>query len=151
MAGPGLGGRQSPGDRPVRCPDGSAVTGLRGNPEKAKWSLGLWDPAIYTDGTIFTIDYACKDRCAGASDGVEGAWVVGLDPSTGTAKFRVPITNSVETKTVNDLAFCAPGGSPTDTAARHAWPSSFRIAGDGLAYLSYTTTDIATSVQRSAC
>lgn len=112
-------------------------------------SLGLGYPAIHTDGTIFTIDYACAptDACDPRStDATTGAWVVGIDPSTGTTKFRVPTVNETIQGTIAD-SFCGTPGSKTQYL--HAYPSSIIIAGDGYAYISYLTEDSTSNVRRS--
>ena len=57
---------------------------------------GLEYPAIHTDGTIFTVDYACNTGCSDPNsppDTTDAAWAVGIDPSTGNAKFKVQLTN----------------------------------------------------------
>ncbi len=50
---------------------------------------GLGYPAIHTDGTIFAIDYT-RSPNNGGTDTTDSAFVVGIDPSTGEAKFKVP-------------------------------------------------------------
>jgi hypothetical protein len=112
--------------------------------------VGLGYPAIHTDGTIFTVDYACANTsCPWAHDGTVGAWVVGIDPSTAGTKFRVPLVNSVVTTTVNDATFCQTGTPGTSTLAYHPSPSVMTIAGDGYAYLSYRTIDSTDTLHRA--
>ena len=113
---------------------------------------GLEFPAIHTDGTVFTVDYACNTDCEDTQsppDTVDGAWVVGIDPTSGTAKFKVPLANSVQQSTVAD-SWC--GGTPgTNTIFPHSWTnSSLMIAGDGFLYTTYSTNDITGTSQRSA-
>src|SRR5262249_30683094 len=88
-------------------------------------NIRLGAPATHSDGTVFTIDYACHDSCRN-QDAVDGAWVVGIDPSDGTGKFRAPLANDVFHTTVSD-AFCQ-GAGPAETTQRgHAWPWDLRI------------------------
>lgn len=57
-------------------------------------AIGLGQPAVHTGGTIFTLDYACSPQnCPNSTDTTDAAWVVGIDPSAGTAKFKVPAVN----------------------------------------------------------
>ena len=70
--------------------------------------------AVHTDGTVFVV----MDSGSGSN---QATAVVGIDPATGTEKFRVTQT----------------GSSGADMI----------IAGDGYAYLPYTTGATATSVQ----
>ncbi|PYT87372.1 MAG: hypothetical protein DMG36_25435 [Acidobacteria bacterium] len=103
-------------------------------------SIGFGEPAIHTDGTIFTIDYACAPDACGpsTSDTTDGAWVVGVDPSTGTPKFRVPTENW--TTQVSADAFCSAFGG--GTVNEHSFPANpMAIAGDGFAYTSYVSKD----------
>ena len=101
---------------------------------------GLGVPAVHTDGTIFTIDYACSAiNCPGSSDSTDGAWVVGIDPSTGTAKFKVPAVNSTIRGTIADSwCYQTPGQY---NQSLNPLPYNIIIAGDGFAYTSYTTSD----------
>jgi hypothetical protein len=102
-------------------------------------SNGLEYPAIHTDGTIFTVDYACDTSCPNNPDSTDGAWVVGINPSTGVPKLKVPLANSVVEATATD-SWCY--GTPgTTTTYVHSWPSSLMIAGDGYLYTTYTTED----------
>ncbi len=104
-------------------------------------NYGLAKPAIHTDGTLFTVDYACHDWCDDA-DPVDGAWVVGLNSATGATKFRVPLANWTYTWTIADASLCSFDGSSDGTQVQrsHAWPNGdLKIAGDGYAYLSYYT------------
>ncbi|PYU86388.1 MAG: hypothetical protein DMG08_29880, partial [Acidobacteria bacterium] len=73
-------------------------------------------PAIHIDGTIFTSDYTCTNADCSNSAG----WLVGIDPSSGTSKFRAPTANSTGhvTSTSNDFdafgnPWCSPLGSQT--------------------------------------
>src|SRR5207249_11875811 len=82
----------------IRKPAYSATT------DEAK-NIGLGTPTVHTDGTIFTLDYACSYDSCGYSDGTDAAWVVGIDPSTGQAKFKVPTVNPTWKATATD-AWC---------------------------------------------
>ena len=106
-------------------------------------------PLVHTDGTIFATEYACHDFCPDRDDGVDGAWIVGINPSTGTEKFRAPLANSVGFGTVSDATFCQqiPGPEPLHY---HSFPFAMTIAGDGYAYLSYQTIDSAGTLKRAA-
>jgi hypothetical protein len=111
-------------------------------------SAGLEYPVIHTDGTIFTVDYACDTDCPWNPDPTDGAWVVGIDPSAGTAKFKVPLTNSTTQSNVAD-SWCGNSPGPS-TIYAHAWPFYLTIAGDGYMYTAYTTSDWTTSEKKSA-
>jgi len=123
------------------------LDGLTGQPYPAynatsteSQSIGFGEPAIHTDGTIFTIDYACAPDACGpsTSDTTDGAWIVGVDPATGTPKFRVPTENW--TTQVSADTFCSPLGGGTVNA--HSFPANpMTIAGDGFAYTSYISKD----------
>ena len=106
-------------------------------------------PLVHTDGTIFATEYACHDFCPNADDGEEGAWIVGIDPSTGAKKFRAPLANSVGIDTISDAAFCqvSPGPEPWHY---HSFPFAMTVAGDGYLYLSYQSIDSKGSVKRAA-
>lgn len=109
---------------------------------------GLEYPAIHTDGTIFTVDYACLTACSDPQlppDTTDGAWVVGIDPSTGGAKFKVQLANQVSQGQTD--AFCSAGG--LNTYFIHPWPYSLMIAGDGFLYTSYVTEDSVVNTKKS--
>ena len=103
-------------------------------------SNGLEVPAVHTDGTIFTVDYSCAavDCPNNSNDTTTGAWVVGIDPSSGGAKFKIPLANSTEKAIVSD-SFCGTVGSTIQNI--HSWSSGLMIAGDGFAYTTYLTDD----------
>lgn len=109
---------------------------------------GLEFPAIHTDGTIFTVDYACLTACSDPQlppDKTDAAWVVGIDPSTGGAKFKVQLANQVSQGQTD--AFCSAGG--LNTVFIHPWPYSLMIAGDGYLYTSYVTEDSVVNTKKS--
>jgi len=103
---------------------------------------GLGAPAIHTDGTILTEEYASTTR----GDNTEAAWVLGIDPTTGTAKFRVPAVNYSDTSFSDP--FCQAGSSGTTYS--HPELSKLMIAGDGYAYTSYTETHSTSTAKQSA-
>ena len=107
----------------------------------ADQNLGLGYPLIHTDGTIFTVDSSCTPQnCPGNYDNTTGAWVVGIDPSNGQAKFKVPIASSTINITVSgpvpvpdpNRVLCTP-----QTRVTPSLPSNSIIAGDGYAYFIY--------------
>src|SRR5205814_1006817 len=102
-------------------------------------------PAIHTDGTIFALDHACTGADCLNSEG----WLVGIDPSSGTSKFRAPTVNSTfqGTNTSNNYdrngnPFC---GSGSQTFSYYPWPKSPRILGDGYAYTTYVTYHVSST------
>jgi len=115
---------------------------------------GIGYPAIHTDGTVFTLDYSCTpDECGSSfygsngqqipnTDTTNGAWVVGIDPSTGQAKFKVPTTNWGNTYSASGTA-C--GGYTNGSS--HSWPYGPMIAGDGYSYSIYFQVDSASVIQ----
>jgi hypothetical protein len=75
---------------------------------------GYW--AVHTDGTIFTVD---------------GSSLVGIDPTTGSAKFSIPLE-----QTTMDESGCSPNPSPEPPTV-----GQLMIAGDGYAYALYYYTN----------
>src|SRR5438270_1049568 len=133
------------------------LDGITGKPYPAYTSpynpqyMGLAEPSVHTDGTIFTIEYACAfDACGdalGTPDPTDGAWVVGVDPSTGTSKFKVPTENWTTQLTVD--GFC--GGFGTSTVNVNSFPGNpMTIAGDGFAYTSYVSKNSIEQRKQSA-
>jgi hypothetical protein len=121
------------------------------NDEAVSW--GLARPAIHTDGTLFTVDYACHDSCPSSADPADGAWVVGLNSATGETTMRVPLSNATSTWTISDANLCSFDGSGDGryVVRSHAWPNGdLKIAGDGYAYLSYFTFDSTGSTRKMA-
>jgi hypothetical protein len=112
-------------------------------------STGLGYPAVHTDGTIFTTDYCIGPQdCAGSPDSATGSWVVGIDPSSGAAKFKVPAANWNLQQTTD--SYC--GGSSrsySEQIPRHLDSVMTIIAGDGYAYTTYITVDL-TDVRKKA-
>jgi len=101
---------------------------------------------------VVTTDYACTSLdCTGGTDAETGAWIVGVDLTTGGTRFRVPLQNStsVWTTASGDALFC---GGTSGTSRWHAWPESWAaiIAGDGRYYVAYTTQDWTVTLQRLA-
>jgi hypothetical protein len=95
----------------------------------------LATPAVHPDGTVFTVDYACHDYCGG-EDPVDGAWVVGIDSTTGVERVRVPLQNWTYSYANEG---CSAGGE-AETSGYHSWPDNeLRIAADGYVYLTYMT------------
>ena len=130
---------------------GQAAPTFAATTDAAKaWGLG--DPAIHPDGTIFTVDFSCTSAsCGNTDDATTGSWVVGINPATGTAKFRVPLALSAWTSQVSDAVFCQDSTPGFSVSTYPGWPSqTMRIAGDGYAYLSYTTIASTGTLQRSA-
>jgi hypothetical protein len=70
---------------------------------------------VHTDGTIFTID---------------GDFIVGIDPSTGTAKFSI----AMEEGSYDQMPICE---RPTGSSVQQLSIYSMTIAGDGNAYVVY--------------
>ena len=110
-------------------------------PSPVAWGH-IGPPAIHTDGTIFTSDYTCTNADCSNSAG----WLVGIDPSSGTSKFRAPTANSTGhvTSTSNDFdafgnPWCGPLGSQTSIAAPLL--TDPMVLGDGYAYTTYVTHD----------
>jgi len=110
-------------------------------PSPVAWGH-IGPPAIHTDGTIFTSDYTCTNADCSNSAG----WLVGIDPSSGTSKFRAPTANSTGhvTSTSNDFdafgnPWCGPLGSQTSIAAPLL--TDPMVLGDGYAYTTYVTYD----------
>ena len=71
--------------------------------------------AVHTDGTIFSVE---QDS------------VAGIDPVTGTAKFRIPVKHSNLTQYVDNQIINQQNYPST-------WASNIIVAGDGFAYVSY--------------
>ena len=72
--------------------------------------------AVHTDGTIFSVE---EDS------------VAGINPLTGTAKFRIPVKHSTFTQySGNEIIINEPNNPPT-------WTSNIIVAGDGFAYVPY--------------
>ena len=98
-----------------------------------------FDPAIHADGTVFTIEFAGSNQAVGYADPAPGTFVVGIDPTTGTSKFRVPLHNSSTTLTNAAGDFCQrPPGTSIDEWGEYPY-TGLAIAGDGKAYLLYQT------------
>ena len=91
-------------------------------PQTSDTSAYLWDGlvGVHTDGTIFAGE---TEGYGAGADWWHQDSVIGIDPTTGTQKFTVPVNY---TSSANPLA--ANYGFGTN---------SFIIAGDGYAYLSY--------------
>jgi hypothetical protein len=99
---------------------------------------------VHTDGTIFATELTCSGNvnqdasvCTSpnaTSNNATGLLIVGLDPGTGTAKFKVPTDLITVDGSTSDASFCPVGPTtvPPET------PSS-SIAGDGYAYFVYYT------------
>jgi hypothetical protein len=123
---------------------GQAYPAYNSTTDATKQFGGLGFPAIHTDGTIFTIDYSCATvDCSWSSDTTTATWVVGIDPSTGTAKFKVPLANStVQGTNADSWCFQTPG---TYSMAINAFPFNPIIGGDGFSYTSYVTFDATSS------
>lgn len=128
---------------------GAAGPAYNATTDEAKfWGLG--NLAVHTDGTVFTIDYSCSHgNCPYSSDATDGAWVVGIDPTSGAAKFKVPVANeTVQGSAAN--SFCN-GTSGSTTSHLHSWPANpMMIAGDGYAYTNYLTEDSMSFSKKSA-
>ncbi len=85
--------------------------------------------AVHTDGTIFTVDGGVAHSDTGIVDPV---FVTGIDPTTGAAKFQIPL----ELSTVNGLyPDC---NSEHSTYSSAPIIGSLVIGGDGYAYLPYS-------------
>ena len=86
-------------------------------------SANLWtgQPGIHTDGTIFAME---TEGYGAFADWWQQDSVIGIDPTTGTQKFTVPVNY---TSSGHPLAANLEFGA-----------YSFIIAGDGYAYLPYT-------------
>ena len=56
-------------------------------------------------------------------DPTDGSWVVGINPATGTAKFRVPLALSSWTSQVSDAAFCQDSTPGFSVSTYFSWPS----------------------------
>jgi IPT/TIG domain len=95
--------------------------------------------AIHTDGTIFTLDYACSLDDCGENDPTTNSWVVGIDPLTGRTKFKAAAVNSNSSYSYNSPSGLCPRGSGQGQS--FPWLSYPIIAGDGFAYTSYITQD----------
>jgi hypothetical protein len=105
------------------------LDGTTGHAYPAYSGTSLSYPVVHTDGTIFTSD----------NDGTN-TWVVGVNPLTGQAKFKVLTANS----TVSYLTSSPNGLCGTSSSGESSSPSYLNpmiIAGDGYAYTSYFTSD----------
>jgi hypothetical protein len=111
------------------------LDGITGQPYPAytvTYPEGLSQAAVHTDGTIFALD--TNLNLANPYS------VIGIDPVTGTQKFSIPLPHG--TTGVQRT------GIPFDSCATENYgsvvfslPSSPVIAGDGFAYVAYTTRD----------
>jgi hypothetical protein len=90
---------------------------------------GIPSTVVHTDGTIFTIDVDS---------------VVGVDPSTGLQKFKIPMTHSTGTTT---FANGTPVG-PCQDSSYDQLPTTgtLMIAGDGYAYVVYQYSKLSSVV-----
>ena len=84
--------------------------------------------AASTDGTIFAVD---------------GDTLVGIDPSSGAAKFRVQMQDSTSSSTNTNTIYCYDSPVPPDAPGQSYRPTvgNLMIAGDGYAYLPYVYTN----------
>jgi hypothetical protein len=100
--------------------------------------------AVHTDGTIFTVDHNWSDPYS------QTAFVIGIDPKTGSEKFRVELDQSVDAYHSKWICVSNPqpgGGTCGNDEGTHIEDHTYKnaantfgtpiIAGDGYAYVAY--------------
>jgi hypothetical protein len=116
------------------------LDGITGQPYPAYSGTNLGLPVVHTDGTIFA---------------VQGTSVIGIDPTTGSQKFSVPI--SIPGPAMNPNNCPANGGTTystyafdIQTSSGSGYATNLMVAGDGNAYLAFGYNEFVLNCRLSA-
>jgi uncharacterized protein YjdB len=117
------------------------LDGTTGQPNPAYTVNSMTDylstPVVHTDGTIFTLDYGYNSTSPTIS-------VVGIDPTTGSQKFSVPLDQGKWSNSSSITGRCEDNYSVTKSGTGpppSVLSGNLIIAGDGYAYVAYEYQD----------